>query len=438
MSLSNHCLPKRNGSAGFLRNQRGSISVMAAATIVPLIVAAGTAIDMARANRTLGHMQKSVDSAALAAAATRLPVKTADGQPLTGDEAKIDVAKKMVAANLPEKIKASADDPEVDITGTVVTVDLEAEMATSFMNLVGIETMSLSVSAAADYSVVGHACIIALGANGSGIEVGGNVDLQAEDCWLHSNKVGPKSVDIVGTAVVNAAGTRAFGLTSVTNNATVPPPENLHSNSYWIEDPLTSWVHPVAAASCDHNKFSKKTSGNEKEIVLSPGHYCGGLHLSGYDEVIIEEGLYYISGGDLTINSKANVSGAGVGFYLASDVTSATINGASNVTLSAYNDAGYSPLDGKLFAMEATDPDEHDPISVKINGGTGLDLTGTIYVPTGDLTISGYSSTVSMAAQIIAHSVTLTGVSHLSFELEVDEDGNPIGPEFVTVVKLIK
>jgi hypothetical protein len=91
------------------------------------------------------------------------------------------------------------------------------------------------------------------------------------------------------------------------------------------------------------------------------------------------------------MNSNGTIIGHGVGFYLASDVNSVTINADSTVDLSAYDDYGNTPMDGKLFAMEAVEPTKNNTISVKINGGSGLDLRGTVYLPNGDLEISGTS-----------------------------------------------
>ena len=436
MSPRDHRLPPRSRLADFASNQRGSISVMAAAALVPLLIAAGSAIDMGLANRTLGQMQMAADSAALAGAATH-PTVTAEDGPLAADEARTAAANKMVEANLPEKVAAIADAPQVTIDGSEVTVDLEAEMPTTFMKLVGISTMSLSVTATADFSKTGNGCIVALGANGDGIEVGGTVDVQAGDCWLYSNKVGDKSINAVGNVIVAAGGTHAMGGTTVTNNATMPARENLQSYvNEPVADPLAEWDHPIVPGACEYENYSNKGTGGI--FTLPAGVYCGGLQLSGYDDIQLEYGIYYFLDGAVTINSKADLTGHGIGFYLGRDVTSFTINGGADVDLSARDEDGNTPMDGKLIAMEAVDPDVDDTIAVKINGGTGLDLAGTIYLPTGELVISGNAATGSIASLILAHSVKLAGVAQLNFTHQLDEFGNPMGPEFVTSVKLIK
>jgi hypothetical protein len=152
-----------------------------------------------------------------------------------------------------------------------------------------------------------------------------------------------------------------------------------------------------------------------------------------------EPGVYHITDGALSINSKVELTGSKVGFFIGEDVSSVTINGAATVTLTP-PDSG--AMKDKLIAMapveNVTDLTKKDLISAKINGGSDLDLTGTIYLPSAALDVSGNSTTKSMATQIIANSVKLTGTSNLKFKEQLDEFGNPIGPEFVTAVTLIK
>ncbi len=434
MSTGKNIHPLRRRFARFARDRRGSISVLTVLTMVPFVVAAGTAVDMGRANRTIGLMQKTVDSAALAAAATQSSVTDSDGKTLTGNEARIYVANQMVEANLLDEVKTVAEDPAVTIDGDVVTVDLEAEMPTSFMKLVGIDTMSLSVSAAAEASVKATGCIVALGPNGDGIEVGGTVDLEVDGCWLYSNKEGDKSIDVIGTAIVDAPGSCSVGSTSVSNNAQVH--DKRYTNCHPIADPFADWTPPTPPGGCDYNKFK---GGAGKSITLSPGVYCGGLQLSGYDHVDLAPGIYHITSGALSINSKVTLTGAGVGFHLGPNVSAVTINGAATVSLSAPTDG---PMNGVLVSMDplpsGTELAKKDLISAKINGGADLALSGTVYLPSAALDFSGNSTTLSVPTQIIAYSVKLSGTSALKVEVPVDESGNPIGPEFTTVVRLIK
>ena len=430
MSQRKHELPVRDHLAGFLRNQRGSISVIAAATMVPLVIAAGTAVDMGRANRTLGHMQKSVDSAALAAAATSLQVETSDGKELDGEEAKIHVANQMIEANLLDAIKEMAEEPQVTVTGDQVLVELSAEMPTSFMGLVGIGTMSLAVAATAEATAKASGCIVALGPNGDGIKVGGNVDLEVDGCWLYSNKEGDKSIDVIGGAEVDVPGSCSVGSTSVSNNADVSGKRYTYCKP--IADPMAEWTPPAAPSDCDYNKF---TGGGGASITLYPGNYCGGIQLSGYDHIQFEPGIYHVTDGAVSVNSKLSITGSEVGFHIGEDVSAVTINGGTSVSLTAPTSG---EMEGMLVAMDplpaGTELQKKDLISATINGGSDLSISGTVYVPSAALNVSGNSTTLSIPTKIIAYSVELSGTSKLKIEVPAGANG----PEFMTIVRLIK
>lgn len=430
MSPRPHFSPTRSCIAEFTRSQRGSLSVLTALTMLPFIIAAGTAVDMGRANRTLAHMQKAADSAALAAAATSMPLENDEGQSLDGEEAKVHVANQMVEANLLEAIKEIAEDPDITVTADEVLVELTAEMPTSFMSVVGIDTMNLGVAATAEATAKVSGCIVALGPNGDGIEIGGNVDLEVDGCWLYSNKHGAKSIDVVGGAVVDVPGSCSAGATSVSNNADVSGKQ--YTNCKPLSDPMAEWTPPTPPGGCDYNSFS---GGGGASITLWPGTYCGGLQLSGYDNIHFEPGIYHITSGAVSINSKLSLTGEGVGFHIGENVTAVTINGATSVSLSAPTEG---PMEGMLISMDplpaGTELAKQDLISATINGGTDLSIAGTVYMPSAALNVSGNSTTLSTPTQIIGYSVELSGTSTLSVAVPAGANG----PEFVTVVRLIK
>jgi hypothetical protein len=431
MSPGKHSLTVRSRLAGFLRNQHGSISVITVATMVPFMIAAGSAIDMGRANHTMGQMQKAVDSAALAGAATHTTVMVADGKSLTGDDARIYAAGRMVKSNLPEAIAVTAEEPEITVTGDIVKVSLAAEMPTSFMQFIGMESMSLGVTAAAEASVKANGCIVALGPNGDGIKVGGNVELDVDGCWLYSNKEGDKSIDVIGGGQVDVPGSCAVGSTSVANNAVLLGKRKTYCNA--VGDPMADWTLPTPLGDCDYNNFK---GGGGSSITLSPGIYCGGLQLSGYDHVDLKPGVYHITGGALSINSKVTLTGEGIGFSIGEDVSSVTLNGASTTSLSAPTEGDMKDM---LIAMQPRPGEllgKKDLISAKINGGAELELSGTVYLPSASVDISGNSTTLSVPTRIIAYSVELTGTSKLTVQVPPAGSANPI--EFMTIVRLIE
>ena len=116
----------------FLRDSAGNIAVMYALVALPLFLAAGAAIDMARFNSAQTHLQSSIDAGALAAA----------GSNLKTDSARIAAAKAMFDANIAHG--AAAGYPvtaNFKIVDGVVKSDATVKLPMAFMQLAGIKTM---------------------------------------------------------------------------------------------------------------------------------------------------------------------------------------------------------------------------------------------------------------------------------------------------------
>ncbi|MDE2446156.1 MAG: VWA domain-containing protein [Alphaproteobacteria bacterium] len=128
--------------ASFLKNVQGSMPVVMALTAIPLLVAAGSAIDMVHANSAQTALQAEVDAAALAGGTSKL----------SGNDLK-NVVRKYVKANA---ALASAEFDNSDISyGTVsgstnFYVKVEAKMPTSFLGIVGIPTLDISAYSEVD------------------------------------------------------------------------------------------------------------------------------------------------------------------------------------------------------------------------------------------------------------------------------------------------
>ncbi len=127
--------------------------------------------------------------------------------------------------------------------------------------------------------------------------------------------------------------------------------------------------------------------GNNKDIELAPGVYCvdGDIHWSGS-----------------TFNSLDGSSGVTIYITPGHDF-STSIN--SPITLNASHSG--SDYDGYLIILDGS-PTAHP--SCTINGGSYLDMNGTIFAPYCNITINGDNTTNSdFNAQIIGWDVKLNG-----------------------------
>ena len=116
--------------------QKGSIAVFYAISAIPVLVAAGSAIDYIRYFANTTKLQAALDSAALAAAAT----------PEATDAVRLALAEATFARNLEGGALADATIiHSFDIQSDTVIAAADMKMATSLMQLAGIKAMKLSV-----------------------------------------------------------------------------------------------------------------------------------------------------------------------------------------------------------------------------------------------------------------------------------------------------
>ena len=133
--------------AAFRNNQFGSITSIAAAAAVPMMLCAGAAIDTIRINREQVAFDAAVDSAALAVAADdRASLAGLDASQTTARIAELETfAKKYMAANYTPQYGSSQEmDVEIDITGSAIDLEARHSFPTTIMSLTGIDEIELS------------------------------------------------------------------------------------------------------------------------------------------------------------------------------------------------------------------------------------------------------------------------------------------------------
>ncbi|MCB1377040.1 MAG: VWA domain-containing protein [Alphaproteobacteria bacterium] len=119
-------------SRSFLGAAGGNVTILFALSVVPLLLAAGTAIDYLRYANSKAKIQAALDGAALAAA---LPDDKTD------DERKA-IAKAYFESNLPS---FNGDYPAINVAigATSVKATVDTTMTTSFMRVAGINHMDI-------------------------------------------------------------------------------------------------------------------------------------------------------------------------------------------------------------------------------------------------------------------------------------------------------
>jgi Flp pilus assembly protein TadG len=140
----------------FLSNSSGNTTIMFAIAIVPMLLVAGAATDMVRANRTQALLQGAADAAALAGGVGG----QADDD--DSDDAMQEIVEDFVEANSAKAalIAAPTIITEYDEDSGAFKVRLKGKFKTSFMALAGIPTME--IDAVAEVMVGNKALEVAL------------------------------------------------------------------------------------------------------------------------------------------------------------------------------------------------------------------------------------------------------------------------------------
>jgi Flp pilus assembly protein TadG len=125
---------KMRGFTKFLKAEAGNMAVMFSLAIVPLIVAGGAAIDFGQYTAAQTQIQAALDAGTLAAAVAK--------DKSNADRIKIGTA--AFNANMTADTKAI---PHFDVQNETVVASASVAVPTSFMAIVGINTMDIGVAA---------------------------------------------------------------------------------------------------------------------------------------------------------------------------------------------------------------------------------------------------------------------------------------------------
>lgn len=404
----------------FGNDERGSVIVFFAASLMLFVALSAAVIDLGYLYGMHGKLQATTDAAALAGASQ------------LGDEDAVKAAAVSYAVkNMPTAENGnvvSAADAEIgywhftDRTFTPggsptnavrVTGRRTAENSNGvglfFAQIIGFNEGDVATQSVAAELTVSPPCLLALDSSVSQAGKVNNGSVKAEGCAFHVNSGAADALDIAenGTLEADSVCSRGGVAGLGTSN---PPPQTPCPN---LDDPLSD-LEPPEYTGCDYTN-TKFTSGSH---TLSPGVYCKGISLSSTAQVEFGPGVYIIDGGSLsTTGNSAQMHGEDVMFYF-TDGGSLSLSGQGSVDLSAPTSGDYK---GILFFG---DPEEPAGLDHSISGGANMVYEGTMYFPTGDLTFvgNGSGSTEAGYTVAIARTMTFSGNGSLNFKWDASAD----------------
>lgn len=412
------------------RHESGGVLVLFALMMPVLIGLSAAAMEFASLVKRRTELQRAADSASIAgvnqfklanaddAAAIRTAQATAQAQARNGSGTIPRVTAAVIGSH----------------TGVEVTVSETVPL--SFGKLLNMPSIDISVRSTAKLAGTTRLCLLALDPLAQGafhLETAARVT--ATDCSLYSNSVSPAGIEGENAAVAKALSTCTAGGYSGSSTIFIPPPA---LNCPPLRDPLIDRQGPTPE-SCINLPFAdpkKLVEGIDDPAygvnvvsgatTLSPGTYCGGLHVTKGARVTLNPGIYIMKDGPLVVDKNASLTGSNTGFYFTGARGGLLFDEKSVVSLTAPKEG---LMAGLLFFEDRLAPPA--PVSLLPPGGKGKakpapggitalreyriisdnarTLLGTIYLPVGRLIIDSKKPVADQSAYtvIIARMINL-------------------------------
>ena len=442
----------RRKLAGLLGCSSGNATLIVALGMPVIIGAGGYGVDMAQLYMWKRELQHSVDQAALAGAWALAYDKDSENWS--------DRAQQEFDANQGQTVEFDTA-PVIGLgsydggVNNSVIVTASAMKKLPFSSFLSDKPLYVRASAQATFAegATYKACLLALkkGAGGT-FTVGGSADVKAS-CGLGALSCENDALTIDGAANVTTETIAVCGTASVPPGLTSKLTQGAN-----LSDGFAGLPAPELTTAEESNakQFScPKGKDKDKITYLSPGRYTGGWNVA--CTVVLSQGIYVIDGGtmDLTSN-KGNLQGNGVLFVLRNNAQ-LKLGGSGNANKSGvieYADTDgasvtLSPLEASFFSGTANDeyadqyagllfyedkkkhdgsaedwedlPNLSNETEHKINGNSRIGMRGTLYLPNGNVTVNGNSSTNSLCFQLWAYTLKITGNTKLTTTCSVSE-----------------
>ena len=409
--LCRHVAHLRNLLSSFAHAREGSIGVIFAIALIPLVAVIGAAIDYSRASDFRTSAQAALDAALLAGAK--------DG---TSNWA--DVASRVFNAVMQNRLGTAGAPTFQQLSSESFKGTVSATVPTSFMAMMHIPTIDIALTTTAIAADADNSCILTLDhgqpSSHVSLSLNGAPVVNLSGCSIRSNT----SVDCNGH---DGNITKALA-TGMAGDCTHPNP-----NSPVVPDLYTGLANTITAK-CGSLRVS--TTWTAGSLPTGPGvitnsvggrteyHICGDLTVtgSGYltgsspsaDSVIV------IENGSLNVIDGANVTTARTAIVLtgnnsyASQVNFPTGNGQSaSLSLSAPTDPS-DPWQGVALYQ---DPKLTYQVDDRWGPGADFNADGLVYLGNANIVTDGNTgSNNSQCSKFVMNSFTTNG--HVNLDLQ--------------------
>lgn len=423
--------------------QQGQALVIFALAAIGLFAIAALALDGSAKFSDRRHAQNAADTAALAAALAKVNALTngvSDNSPTTGSWAACPPPSGVLPSPVCEAVQLAgldrADSNGYDnnlVSNTVevysppisgyyagnssyVQVFVTSNVNTYFARVIGIHQTSNKVEAVAltreGGPLFNGASVVSLNPNpncGSGsFNVGGNGTMNITGGGFFVNSSASCGYSQTSCSVTlnmtSGAGISSAG-SNILQSCGTPMPANQSETQIVVPDEVYMPAEPIE---CTQSASASNVPAGSDTWYITPGYYTdfpqAGL-IGNNKDIILQPGVYCVDGdihwSGATFDSLDGTSGVTIYIKEGHDFS---MNINSPIALDASTSGDYA---GYLIILDGS------PSSIEnctINGGSYLDIDGTIFAPYCNLTVNGDNSTSSLFnAQLIGWNIKLNG-----------------------------
>ena len=382
----------RKTKSSFAQCESGNFGVLTAIVVPVLLLAGGGALDIYAAYDQRQQMQAHLDGGLLAAARESELSKQQDVTAdfiAAFDTANVDTQTDGAMTNR-LKVTRNSDGSLTGIYSQGYT--------TSFLGLIGMPTLPLSVTATVNGApstpptpstvtqTTPGSCLYVLGNQSQAVLINSGVSLKSNACRIDVHSTADPAFIMNGGSTVDTAEFCVKGTKYIKNGGTL---SNLKTACAVNPDPyLGKFTEPKLPSSCT-------TSGvrDGASFSFEPGMHCD-VTFNGSPSVTFKPGLHIIKG-RMILNSGSTVTANGVTFYFPDVDSEIRANGGLTFTGSPSTSGAYKDI--LMFEKTSDAANNSRKTQYIFNGSKGENIEGIIYLPNRDVT---YNSTTNQTSKI--------------------------------------
>ncbi len=374
-------------------DERGSVAIVFALALLPIMAAAGAALDYTRASQMRATLQAVVDAAVLTG------LKASSSQ-------RVPTAERYTRSAL------NAQSVAVDQLAFTPTANqglrgrVKVRMTSLFGDFLGTDGIAIAAGSEgflrATPSAGAPVCLMLMDPSAAEtLRVNGGASVKAPNCEAHLHTTANVGAVFNGNATFDLKRTCLKGSGYRANGS--PKLGVVETNCGVASDPYAGKLPTPANLACTQTDKAFDAKGGSP-IEPEPGVYCGATTFNGRQNIRLKPGVYVIKGGGMTVNGGSSITGADVTLYFADAGSSFRINGNATVQLQAPTSAT-SPYHGLLMY----EPNGLSRTNLALNGGAGHRLGGLIYLPSRNVTFNDGSGVDGDAITMVFNSLTING-----------------------------